>query len=121
MNRMEWKALFHGLRALARANPRAESHGEWFRHNGAPWKLVRSRDPLTRSYVTRVEPAIIRDRAPSYRAALELAWARYFKREAATAYPRETMRPRKLEAARHCLSEAREILAARSAFHALPA
>lgn len=108
MNRTEWKALHHDLRALARANPRVESHAEWFTHLGLPWILVRRLDARTMRPVTIVEPRVIRDRSPIYRAALELAWARYFKAR------------RKLQAARDCVADARAILQARSAFHALP-
>lgn len=122
MNRNAWKALHHDLRASWRqmGGARIESLTERFTHGGAPWKLSRRFTALGRVVETVAEPVIIRDRSPGYRAAIELAWARHFKAEARNAYPRETMRPRKLDAARACIADARDILAARSAFHALP-
>lgn len=122
MNRTEWKALHHAMRAKWRDTRRGLETiiSEPFAHGGTWWHLTRRRNAVSGKMETLAAPRVIRDRSPIARAADEFGWARHYKGEARKAYA-PGMRPRALQAARACIADARAILAGRSAFHALPA
>ena len=85
MNRSEWKAFHHAIRADARAfkakHGGGPCFGRTFTHNGVEY-LLRRAWYSPGKWMTDLRAAAIIDRPPSNRHACALSWAGDFRREA---------------------------------------
>jgi hypothetical protein len=123
MNRAAWRAMHRNVRAQSNCpRPTYASRGvslERIMHGSTYWN-VRAVREYGKATVLTVEPSIIRDRSPFRRIADDLAWARYFRKQAGYLWADKGKRARDIAAARGCIADARQIPLAASPFNRLP-